>query len=484
MQFETININNIHPAEYNPRIMPQEEMKKLKTGLNTFGLVDPIIIDLTDDNTVIGGHQRLEVLKEIDDEMELQLIRLGDIGLVIKETELKIKDKNDQKALNLALNKISGTWDYKKLDDVLLELSEENYNLELTGFDGEELIDIPNDDFDFDLNINENEIEQEKHTKNDDFYYFSTDEIKEDIINEYYVPENLDEYASWIITPSVAKYQFNRLCQGYNDGYYISFLFNKHRLTTKTIGHKISLWEAMHTDGYIKDFARYVSQYEKTVPNPQLYKFIRIGHSGYQYVNEFPPYLARDIYKHYTKEGDKILNPCAGWGGRLIGLASCLYKDVTYIETDTNKQTVQGLQKLKQFLHLDENNYKTYNQPFEELELQENYFDFTFTSPPYFDTERYGGEKTSYEGKEDYEQWKTEFLEVMLDKIMYSLKPKATCLLNVGKNRYPIDEDVIHYIEKEYKIPVKRVDKYRIGGHGIGSRTGEGGEPFLEFTKK
>jgi len=140
VEFETININELKPAEYNPRYMPVEEMSKLRNNLETFGLVDPIIIDLTDNNTVIGGHQRLEVLKEIDDTQDLKLLRLGDVGLIFRETDLKIKDKNDQKALNLSLNKISGEWDYGKLDDLLLELTEDNYQIELTGFD-EELLD-------------------------------------------------------------------------------------------------------------------------------------------------------------------------------------------------------------------------------------------------------------------------------------------------------------------------------------------------------
>ena len=135
MQTEKINIQDIHPADYNPRIMPEDEYNKLKNSLDTFGLVDPIIIDLKHDNTIIGGHQRYEVLNDADDEQELILIPLGDIGLIIKNTDIKIQDVNDQKALNLALNKISGEWDYQKLDDILVELSNDDYMIELTGFE-------------------------------------------------------------------------------------------------------------------------------------------------------------------------------------------------------------------------------------------------------------------------------------------------------------------------------------------------------------
>ncbi|WP_323736257.1 ParB N-terminal domain-containing protein [Methanosphaera sp. ISO3-F5] len=158
VEFEKININQIKPAPYNPRIMKPSESLKLKNNLQTFGLVDPIIIDLTDNNTVIGGHQRLEALKEIDDNMNLKLLRLGDIGLIFRETELKIKDKNDQKALNLSLNKIQGEWDWEKVDDILLELEEDNYQIELTGFDD---IDLTELDITFD-NIDPEETTENK----------------------------------------------------------------------------------------------------------------------------------------------------------------------------------------------------------------------------------------------------------------------------------------------------------------------------------
>lgn len=159
-----INIQDLKPAEYNPRIMQTEEQEKLKQGLTTFGLVDPIIIDLTDNNTVIGGHQRLEILKQLNPDTELLLIKLGDIGLVIKETDLKIKDKNDQKALNLALNKIHGDWDYKKLDDLLLSLNDENYNIALTGFDDDDLLSLELEEgFEFGENDLKEDITQQNN---------------------------------------------------------------------------------------------------------------------------------------------------------------------------------------------------------------------------------------------------------------------------------------------------------------------------------
>lgn len=136
MKVEKITINQLQPADYNPRQITDEDLNTLTDNLEEFGLVDPIIVDLTDDNTIIGGHQRYKVIEnKHDTDYKLNMIRLGDIGWVFDETQLKIPDKNHQKALNLSLNKISGEWDVPKLDRILVELKDNHFDIELTGFE-------------------------------------------------------------------------------------------------------------------------------------------------------------------------------------------------------------------------------------------------------------------------------------------------------------------------------------------------------------
>lgn len=170
-EFETIHINDLKPADYNPRVMKNSEMEKLKKGLKNHGLIDPIIIDLTDENTIIGGHQRLQALQELhpQENIELKLIRLGDIGLVINETNLKVQDKNDQKAKNLALNKITGEWDYKLLDDILLDLAEDHYDIDLTGFDKSDIL----------FDIQETNIDETIQQLEKDFEPMTKEEIQQ-----------------------------------------------------------------------------------------------------------------------------------------------------------------------------------------------------------------------------------------------------------------------------------------------------------------
>lgn len=138
MDFEKIQITDIEPADYNPRKISKKDYKKLSNSINEFGLVDPIIVNLKNMH-IIGGHQRYDVLRQEYDEGrlfgDLELIRLGDIGWVFTETELNIKSEEHEKALNIALNKISGQWDFDKLDSLLGELNSLDFDVELTGFD-------------------------------------------------------------------------------------------------------------------------------------------------------------------------------------------------------------------------------------------------------------------------------------------------------------------------------------------------------------
>lgn len=129
MNFIKKNINELKYANYNPRkkLKPEDkEYQKIKKSIEEFGYVEPIIINK--DNTIIGGHQRITVLKDLGYE-EVDVIQI-DI------------DKTKEKALNIALNKITGEWDYAMLGDLLLDLDTQNYDLEITGFDLDEIENI------------------------------------------------------------------------------------------------------------------------------------------------------------------------------------------------------------------------------------------------------------------------------------------------------------------------------------------------------
>lgn len=165
MKFSKIKLNQLIQSTYNPRIMNTTELQKLKNNILKFGLVDPIIIN-TKNNHIIGGHQRYDALTEIlSDDTELNLLEIGSIGWVFDNTKCSLKNKDDEKILNLSLNKINGRWNFEKLETVMQDLSKQNYDLNLTGFDDIELKMFDNIQLD-DLTTRFNNSEIEDLTSN------------------------------------------------------------------------------------------------------------------------------------------------------------------------------------------------------------------------------------------------------------------------------------------------------------------------------
>ena len=98
MKMEKRMLSELRPAEYNPRkaLTPEDkEYQDIKRSIEKFGYVDPIIIN--SDGTVIRGRQRLTVLT--------------DMGYETADVVVVNLDKDDEKALGIALNKITGERD-------------------------------------------------------------------------------------------------------------------------------------------------------------------------------------------------------------------------------------------------------------------------------------------------------------------------------------------------------------------------------------
>ena len=134
MNIEKKNVKDLLPADYNPRkdLKPGDpEYEKLKRSIEHFGYVEPVIWN-EKTGRVVGGHQRLKVLT--------------DMGITEVDVVVVDMDTEKEKALNIALNKISGEWDTEKLALVIADLQGTDFDVSLTGFDPEELEDLFRDD--------------------------------------------------------------------------------------------------------------------------------------------------------------------------------------------------------------------------------------------------------------------------------------------------------------------------------------------------
>lgn len=100
-KIESRNIKDLKKYEKNPRKLTKEQFKQLKLSMDRYGLIDKPIVNL--DNEIIGGHQRIEVLKKSK----------------VKEVECWVPDvmlsEKEVEELCLRLNRNHGEWDYETL---------------------------------------------------------------------------------------------------------------------------------------------------------------------------------------------------------------------------------------------------------------------------------------------------------------------------------------------------------------------------------
>ena len=125
-ELKVLPVSVLKPAEYNPRKKLKKgdkEYEKIKNSIEEFGFADPLVVNA--DMTIIGGHQRLTVAM--------------DMGYTEVPCAVVDVDKVREKALNIALNKITGAWDEQMLADLLTDLKEADYDLDWTGFEAAEI---------------------------------------------------------------------------------------------------------------------------------------------------------------------------------------------------------------------------------------------------------------------------------------------------------------------------------------------------------
>ncbi len=131
MEQKVMKLAEINPAEYNPRVPLAEkdfEYKALKASIDEYGLVVPLIVN-KQTGTLISGHQRLNVMQASGTE----------------ETEVILVDMppEKEKALCIAMNKVSGEWDYGMLADLLEELRDSSeVDTLVTGFTDNDISEL------------------------------------------------------------------------------------------------------------------------------------------------------------------------------------------------------------------------------------------------------------------------------------------------------------------------------------------------------
>ena len=164
-------------------------------------------------------------------------------------------------------------------------------------------------------------------------------------------------------------------------------------------------------------------------------------YSGTQAVSNFRPTAAALMYDKFLEKASPLFGTKAGttwdmscgYGGRLLGSIAA---DVNYIGTDPCTETYEGLKQIKEDWSGLNRNIELHQMGSEEFRPDKNSVDLCFTSPPYFDWEKYSEEDTqSYKKYPTSEEWVNGFLFDTIKNCHYGLKPGGILAMNVANTK-------------------------------------------------
>ena len=186
--------------------------------------------------------------------------------------------------------------------------------------------------------------------------------------------------------------------------------------------------------------------------NSGIRKMLRIM-TGVQSVSNFRPTAAAVIYQKFAF-GGVVWDMSGGWGGRMLG---AIISDVKkYIVTEPSLKSYIGLLEMAVDFGVG-TEIKIHNCGSEEFIPEQESLDLCFTSPPYFDLEKYSNEETqSYKKFSKIDEWKEGFLRKTMENCFVGLKSFKYMVINIadGKSKYGLEKDVIRLAKEigfEYK---------------------------------
>ena len=241
-------------------------------------------------------------------------------------------------------------------------------------------------------------------------------------------------------------------------GLRMAWTYFPHFWEVKCGNAKMSPMEIFHDDDKFKSTIRKCWKWSTTTYKGQNEESKNIMHenrlrqsikiyTGTQSVSNFRPTAAKLIYEKFG--GDTIWDMSCGWGGRLIGFLASSRKK--YIGTEPSSLTFEGLEKIKKDFFYLEKSVELHKLGSEEFIPDKDSLDLCFTSPPYFDTEKYSDEDTqSFIKFPTKEEWVNGFLRKTIENCHRGLKSGKYMLINIANTpKYKFIEEETQRIAKE-----------------------------------
>lgn len=247
--------------------------------------------------------------------------------------------------------------------------------------------------------------------------------------------------------------------------------------------NKMPPFEAFYNDEIFMKVIRKRLKMGTYISDSGILKMLKI-YTGVQAVSNFRPTAAACIYNKFAKNG-VVWDMSGGWGGRLLGAIIGGVKE--YIATEPSQSAFDGLHDLAEDFagNMDYTIFKTGSETYQP---EKEMLDFCFTSPPYFDLEKYSNEPSqSYIKFNTKEAWVEGFLRKTLENCHYGLKSDGLLAINIadvkGKHNINLESETVRVAEE---VGFKLIYKIRLALSNINLRGKEEKfkyEPIFIFMK-
>ena len=409
----------LKPNPANPNSHDENHTRLLCKMLEHQGWRESILVSKRS-GFVVCGHGRLKAAK----------------FLGVKNVPVDLQDfenEADEMAHLIADNRIAelSSFDSASLKELLSELDTGAMDMEVVGYDEKTLEDLM-------TQFHEEEEEEEEEDIPSEPLNEAWRQWAGEVVNQFDI---ISGQASpfTAVTKGAAKVHFLRArYQGKSYPRYCSTIFHPHQFLTS--GDSRSVYEGlkMVESGEIQ--AERLRFFCMENPTSKQFYSGSLPFAGSRMPLDFPAILAKDLINEFGNQG-RILDPCAGWGGRLVGF---LLSDASsYHGVDVSPLQIAGVESINETLAPlaeGDKNVELVCSKFEDAKLEDGAFDFALTSPPYFDVETYEGGEQSHQ-LADYPTWRDVFFVALIQKTFAALKQGGVFALQIGSQQYPLMKD-------------------------------------------
>ncbi len=408
--------------------------KLLEDSLRKFGAGRSILTDK--DGNIIAGNGVTEVAAAIGME-DVEVVHTDGKKLVVVVRDDLELDSPEGRELALADNMTA-------LKGIDLDLDKVTEALKGIDLDLDKVTEALGEDIAKAWGMELPKVEKTKPDKRDDVEEMLNDAMRDNVV-EYLEQVNmmLSHPKRWIlqgITEGMCKAKFIRAkYYGEEIPQYITIYFCPERFMTSA--NSTSIYDTLVSieSGKSAGIAGC-----RTLSNDGSLNnlFFKGGYpiGGGRMPLDFPSAVARDIYSKFSQP-PRVLDPCHGWGGRLIG---AMLADVkSYTGCDPSEEASRGVHKIAQTFsqYAKNTEVELFCQPFEDVNLGDRKFDVALTSPPYFDVEQYHGQSQAHVRYPKYNLWRDGFYRILIEKTYTHLTDGGMFYLQVGSKSYPLLTD-------------------------------------------